>query len=141
MRASNTPDGLLLKRDHSDEEAEAFAALERKGLKVTKAWNLRELFDRFWKFKCVHAAERFVRKWAALAEDSGLKPMIKVAKMLINHLEGLLGYCIHPITNATSEGFNSKIQAVKASARGFRSFEKFRIAILFYCGKLNMIPQ
>jgi transposase len=131
----------LLKRDHSEEEAEAFAALERKGLKVAKAWNLRELFDRFWNFKCMHAAERFVRKWARLAEDSGLQPMIKVAKMLIQHLEGLLGYCLHPITNAAAEGFNSKIQAVKSNARGFRSFEKFRIAILFYCGRLDMIPR
>lgn len=131
----------LLKRDHSEEEAEAFAALERKGLKVAKAWNLRELFDRFWNFKCMHAAERFVRKWARLAEDSGLQPMIKVAKMLTKHLEGLLGYCLHPITNATAEGFNSKIQTVKSNARGFRSFEKFRIAILFYCGKLDMIPR
>jgi len=131
----------LLKRDHSEEEAQAFAALERKGLKVAKAWNLRELFDRFWKFKCVHAAERFVRKWADLAGESGLEPMIKAAKMLENHLEGLLGYCKHPITNAGAEGFNSKIQAVKSNARGFRSFEKFRIAILFYCGKLDMIPR
>ena len=131
----------LLKRDHSEEEAEAFAALERKGLKVAKAWNLRELFDRFWKFKSVHAAERFVYKWAGLARESGLEPMIKVAKMLENHIEGLLGYCLHPITNAGAEGFNSKIQTVKSNARGFRSFEKFRIAILFYCGKLDMIPR
>lgn len=122
----------LLKRNHSEEEAEAFAALERKGLKVAKAWNLRELFDRFWKFKSLHAAERFVCKWAALARESGLEPMIKAAKMLENHIEGLLGYCLHPITNAGAEGFNSKIQTVKSNARGFRSFEKFRIAILFY---------
>ena len=74
----------LLKRDHSEEEAEAFAALERKGLKVAKAWNLRELFDRFWKFKCVHTAERFVHEWADLARESGLKPIIKAAKMLEN---------------------------------------------------------
>lgn len=131
----------LLKREHSEEEAEAFAALERKGLKVAKAWNLRELFDRFWSFKCVHAAERFVHKWAGIARESGLEPMIKAARMLENHLEGLLGYCLHPITNAGAEGFNSKIQAVKSNARGFRSFEKFRIAILFYCGKLEMIPR
>ena len=131
----------LLKRNHSAEEAEAFAALERKGLKVAKAWNLRELFERFWKFKCIHSAERYVYKWATLAREFGLEPMIKVAKMLENHIEGLLGYCLHPITNAGAEGFNSKIQAVKSNARGFRSFEKFRIAILFYCGKLDMIPR
>lgn len=131
----------LLKRNHSQDEAAAFAALERKGLKVAKAWNLRELFDRFWKFKSVHAAERFIHKWCDLAKASGLEPMTKVAKMLENHIEGLLGYCKHPITNAGAEGFNSKIQTVKSNARGFRSFKKFRIAILFYCGKLDLIPR
>ena len=54
--------------------------------------------------------------------------------MLKKHLEGLLGYVLHPITNAVTEGLNSKIQNIKASARGFRSFQRYRIAIFFYCG-------
>jgi len=50
------------------------------------------------------------------------------------------GYIFHPISNAAAEGFNSKIQNIKASARGFRNFDNFRYAILFYCGKLDLIP-
>jgi transposase len=42
------------------------------------------------------------------------------------------------MTNAASEGLNSKIQLYKASARGFHSFESYRARILFYCGKLDM---
>ncbi|MFN8790245.1 MAG: transposase, partial [Bdellovibrionales bacterium] len=37
-------------------------------------------------------------------------------------------------------GFNSKIQTIKANARGYRSFSNYRIAILFYCGKLDLYP-
>ncbi len=44
------------------------------------------------------------------------------------------------ITNALTEGFNSKIQALKAEARGFRSFENYRTRILFFCGKLDLMP-
>jgi len=62
------------------------------------------------------------------------------AKMLKRHLDGLLAHCLHDITNAVTEGLNSKIQFVKASARGFRTFQNYRIAILFYCGKLDMLP-
>jgi transposase len=40
-----------------------------------------------------------------------------------------------------AEGLNSKIQQIKSAARGFRKFENFRIAILFFCGKLDMYPQ
>lgn len=61
--------------------------------------------------------------------------------MLKKHLEGLLGYTLHPITNATTEGLNSKIQLINASARGYRSFQNFRTAILFHCGKLNLMPD
>jgi len=39
------------------------------------------------------------------------------------------------------EGFNSKIQAIKADARGARRFENYRTRILFFCGKLDMTPM
>mgnify|MGYP003487597767 CR=1 FL=1 len=39
-----------------------------------------------------------------------------------------------------SEGFNSKIQTLKSAARGFRAFDNFRTRILFYCGKLDLLP-
>jgi len=70
-----------------------------------------------------------------------LKPMVKVAKMLKRHLNGLMSYFRHRISNAVSEGLNSKIQAIKASARGFRNFENYRNRILFSCGKLALSPK
>ena len=42
---------------------------------------------------------------------------------------------------ATTEGFNSVIQALKYAARGFRSFGNYRTRILFFCGKLDLRPQ
>jgi transposase len=39
------------------------------------------------------------------------------------------------------EGFNSKIQTIKANARGYRNFGNYRVAILFYCGKLDLYPS
>ena len=56
------------------------------------------------------------------------------------HLHHLLTYFLHPITNAISEGFNSKIQAIKSAARGFRRFANYRTRILFHCGKLSLLP-
>ena len=66
--------------------------------------------------------------------------MKKVAQMLKRHLGNLLTYIAHPITNAVTEGLNSKIQALKAAARGFRNFPNYRIRILFFCGKLDLYP-
>ena len=53
----------------------------------------------------------------------------------------MLAYFAYPITNAVAEGLNSKIQAIKHVARGFRSFTAYRLRILFYCGGLDMRPQ
>jgi transposase len=78
------------------------------------------------------------RGWYGWATRSQLKPIIKVAKMLKRHLNGLMNYIEHRITNAVSEGFNSRIQSIKSAARGFRNFDNYRIRILFFCGKLDL---
>jgi transposase len=72
--------------------------------------------------------------------SSRLPRVKKVAKTLKAHLGGLLTYFKHRISNALTEGFNSKIQALKADARGFRKFENYRTRILFFCGRLDLGP-
>ena len=39
-----------------------------------------------------------------------------------------------------TEGLNSKIEVVKRSACGYRNKDNFRTAILFHCGKLDLMP-
>ncbi len=78
------------------------------------------------------------RSWYGWATRSQLKPMIKVAKMLKKHLSGLMSYIEQRITNAISEGFNSRIQSIKSLARGFRNFDNYRTRILFFYGKLDL---
>ena len=57
---------------------------------------------------------------------------MQLAKMLKRHLPNVLCYFRHRITNATSERFNSVIQALKYAARRFRSLENYRTRILFF---------
>ena len=124
----------------SDEQAASFAALKDSGLKVARAWAAKELFTRLWTYRYAGAARRFFKQWFGWVSRSRLKPLIKVARMLKSHLENILTYLRHPITNAVTEGLNSKIQMIKSNARGFRSFDNYRIRILFFCGKLNLYP-
>lgn len=51
--------------------------------------------------------------------------MVDTAKMLRLRLTNILTYFKHPITIATSESMNAKIQWVKYTARGFRNFDNF----------------
>ena len=64
-----------------------------------------------------------------------------VAKMLSRHEQGVLNYfSAAPVTNATAEGLNSKIQTIKKMAYGFRNKEHFKTAIFFHCGGLQLLP-
>lgn len=131
----------LVNEENLDERfQEAFASLKQSDLKVSRAWAIKELFRDFWGYKTRGWGRRHFKKWYSWAIRSRLKPVKKVARMLKRHLDNLLNYFEHPITNAASEGMNSRIQMVKSNARGFRSFQGYRTSILFYCGGLDMAP-
>ena len=61
--------------------------------------------------------------------------------MIKRHIENILTYLRHRITNAAAEALNSRINQIKSAARSFRNFENYRTAILFHCGKLDMYPH
>jgi transposase len=124
----------------NQEQAAEFSALKDLQLKVARAWAAKELFTKFWNYQGEGWARRFFQDWFGWVSRSRLKPVIAVAQMLKRHLDNLLTYLKHHITNAVTEGLNSKIQSIKSAARGFRSFQNYRIRILFFCGKLDLYP-
>lgn len=132
---------LFNKSNLSHRQRRRFAAIRKGDLKTARAWALKEEFRWFWRHVYALSAEEFFNHWYAWGARCRLKPMVKVAEMLKRHLPNLLTYFRHRITNATSEGFNSVIQALRYAARGFRSFANYRTRILFYCGKLSLVPQ
>ena len=117
-----------------------FAELKGSDLKSARAWAIKEVFRRFWSYRYEGSARKFFKQGDGWASRSQLQAMIKVAKMLQRHFEHSITYLRHPITNAGSEGLNSKIQAIKANARGFRSSLNYKTRILFFCGKLDLYP-
>jgi transposase len=80
------------------------------------------------------------KPWYRWATHSRLKPVIAATRTIQRHLHNMLTYFIHRITNAVSEGINSKIQTIKKKAYGFKSFENFKTAIFFHCGELKLYP-
>ncbi len=127
-------------QNFSPKQADDFSALKDLHLKVARAWAAKELFSKFWDYQQEGWARRFFKDWFGWVSRSRLKPLIEVGQMLKRHLDNLLTYLEHRITNAVTEGLNSKIQSLKSAARGFRSFANYRIRILFFCGKLDLYP-
>ena len=124
-----------------DEKYDELMEIQKSDLKTGRAWAIKENFRWFWEYTYAGNAKKFFDRWYGWAIRSRLDPIKKVAVMLKNHLDGLLSYFRHRVTNAISEGFNSRIQSIKSAARGFRNFANYRTRILFYCGKLNLMPD
>jgi len=124
----------------SDDQWLEFEPLKAQELKTSRAWAIKEQFRWFWEYRYAGNARKFFKQWYGWAARCQLKPIIKVAKMLKRHVGNILTYFQHRITNAMSEGFNSRIQTIKNNARGLRGFQNYRIRILFFCGKLQLQP-
>ena len=122
-------------------QALRFEELKKMNLKTSKAWQIKENFKGFYNLERINSGKFFFNAWYNDVINSGLKHMIKVAGMLERHFGGIVTYIRHKITNSLSENINGKIQKIKTIAKGFRDFINYRIAILFYLGKLDMNPH
>jgi transposase len=141
-RLVGTKHAWLRHPDHFTAAAwRAFKELRTSKLKTARAWALKEQAMVLWDYRYERPARKHFDWWHRWATHSRLKPMIEKAKMLKARLPNILTYLKHPITNATSESLNAKIQWVKYTARGFRNFHNFVNAIYFHCGGLDLSPS
>lgn len=122
-------------------QRERFESLRNQDLATAKVWSFKETFRSFFACKTLEAGRIFFNQWYQDVVTLGNRHITKVAEMLKRHLKGLLSYLIHHRTNATAESLNSRIQHIKACAHGFRKVGNYRIAILFFLGKLQLYPH
>jgi transposase len=117
-----------------------FALLKALTLKTARAWALKESLRELWQYTRVGWAERHWKRWYVLATHSRLTPVLETARTIQRHLPHVLTFFAHRITNAVTEGLNSKIQSIKKMAYGFRNREHFTAAIYCHCGDLDLYP-
>ena len=117
-----------------------FWPLRNANLKTARAWAIKETLRALWDMPTLAQARSSYKRWHFWATHSRLPLSFKVAAMVRRHLPGVLSYFTHRITNSASEALNSTIQMIKKRAFGFRSFDNFRVAILFRCGGLQLHP-
>ncbi len=131
----------LYSREHVPERRrDEFNALMRQELKVGRAWAIKEALRRLWHYVYPASGWKFWKRWYFWATHSRLRPIRKAAETVRRHIDNILTYYQHPVTNAMSEGLNSQIQKIKSMACGFRNIEHFKTAIYFHCGGLDLYP-
>ncbi len=107
-------------------------------LATGRAWDLKEAFQHFWKYRSPIWAGGFLDYWTERAMRSRLEPMKKVARMLRAH-EGLILNWFKArgeVSTGATEGLNNKIRVVTRRAYGFRTYKAMEIALYHNLGKL-----
>ena len=113
-------------------------ALLASKLATARAWELKETFSHFWKYKSEMWAGAFLDCWCFRAMRSRLEPMKKVARMLRTHEPLLLNWfrAKGEISNGAVEGLNNKIRVVTRRSYGFRTYDAMEIALYHNLGRL-----
>ena len=115
-----------------------FEKLRAMDLKVCRANAIKENLRHMWNYRYEANMRKYFKSWYFWATHSRLEPMKAAAKTLKTHLDNIVTFARHRITNALAEGMNSKIEKVKRMACGFRNREHYRTAIYFHCGGLDV---
>jgi transposase len=113
-----------------------FENLSKQNLKTVRAYQLKLSFQEFWN-QSAQDSEAFLKKWYFWASHSRLEPMVKAAKTIKKHWNGILRWFESGLTNGILEGINSLIQLAKKRARGFRNVDNYITMIFLTAGKLN----
>jgi transposase len=118
-----------------------FMALSRLNLKTARAWRIKEAAARLWDYCYRGSAEKAWQSLLGWIARCRLEAVKKVGKMIREYLWGVLNAIVANVSNAMLEAKNARIQWVKKMACGFRNRERFRIAILFHLGGLDLMPR
>lgn len=117
-----------------------FESIADANYEVSRAWRIKENFRDIFGCDTIEEAYSLIIHWLSDAIRSKIKEINKVVDTFKNHLKGIVNAMIDTYTNAMAERLNGKIQEVKTSGRGYRKFDNFRSAILFFHGGLNLYP-
>lgn len=118
-----------------------FMKLAKSDLKTARAWAIKEAAAEIWQYVSLTWAKKAWKKLLGWMDRSRLKPMKKVSKMIKKHLWGIMNAIRLKQDNGQVEAKNTRIKNIKRMACGFRNRQRFKEAILFHLGKLDMYPS
>ena len=100
------------------QQLNALFALNRR---VMKAYLLKESLDRLWTYTYEGAMMRYLQSWIRQLRWQRLKPLEKLADMLIDHLAGILNYCRIKVRFGVVEAINGNLKTLLRRGRGYKN--------------------
>ena len=110
---------LYAEENLPDKDRPRFEELRQIDLKTGRAWSIKETLRHLWDYKRRFNGEAYWRRWYFWATHSRLQPMIKAARTVHRHIDNVLTYFTHRITNAVSEGTTPRSKPSRNGRTGF----------------------
>ena len=98
---------------------------------------IRESFQQLYQSDSKEMFVSLYKTWYFWATHCKIEPIIKAAKTINRHKEGVINWASSKISNGILEGFNSIFQAAKAKARGYKNTETIKTVIYLLTAKLD----
>jgi transposase len=106
-------------------------------LKTVRAMQMKEAFQDIYLALTKEEFQLGFKHWISWAKRSRLEPMKKAAKSIQKHWDGVMKWFDTRLSNGFLEGMNTKIQAAKRKAYGYRSFRSYSTIIYMLTAKLD----
>jgi transposase len=126
------------KTDNRATKRKEFMKLTQLNLKTARAWRIKEAASLLWDYSYMGVAKREWKKLLGWISRCQLEPIKKVGKMIRRYFWGILNAIRMKANNSMLEAKNSRIQKIKRMACGFRNRKRFKNAIMFHLGGLDM---
>ena len=127
--------------DNRNSKRKEFLSLSKLNLETSRAWRIKETANSLWDYFYIKVAEDAWKKLLWWISHCRIPEMIKAGKTVRNYFWGILNAIRLKVTNGMLEAKNNCIQRIKRMACGFRNRDRFRNAILFHLGNLDLSPS
>lgn len=108
---------------------------------VAEVWAIKEAASKLWTYKSRTWAQKAWVTLCRAARKVDAPALDRAVDTILRHLFGIVNAIVHRVSNAGSESINSRVQALKRQANGYRNRARFRDAILFHLGDLDLYPR
>lgn len=125
-------------KQHDELKHSRYALLKNE---ANRTANQEDIFQAIFRCRTFADAKKYFKLWLESVKEEVVSEVIQIAEMFERHREGVCNALCHEQSNARAERTNGKIQEVKTVGRGYRKFNNFRSAILFFHGGLELHPQ
>ena len=128
------------KSKYTPNDHRRFDMLENAEYQVSQAWKVKELFRNLLRLNYHGDMEAYgmLGDWMADALQYNIEEINGVVFMFKRHLKGIIRAMVTGANNGKAERTNGSIQEIRTIGRGYGTAERYRIAILFFYGGLDI---